>query len=63
MLDIIKTHQEILMMNTKQIAVVLGKQHSNIKISAERLAENGTIALRVFMLQQLACNGIVREYQ
>jgi len=48
MLDIIKTHQEVLMMNTKQIASVLGKQHSNIKISAERLAENGTIALQEF---------------
>ena len=36
------------MMNTKQISTVLGKSHSNIKISAERLAEKGTIALQGF---------------
>lgn len=30
-------------MGTREIAVLLGKQHSNIKISAERLAESGVI--------------------
>lgn len=35
-----------LTMSTREIARLLGKQHSNIKISAERLAENGTIALQ-----------------
>lgn len=35
-----------LTMSTREIAQLLGKQHSNIKISAERLAENGTIALQ-----------------
>lgn len=35
-----------LTMSTREIANLLGKQHSNIKVSAERLAENGTIALQ-----------------
>lgn len=35
-----------LTMSTREIAQLLGKQHSNIKISAERLAENGIIALQ-----------------
>lgn len=35
-----------LTMSTREIAQLLSKQHSNIKISAERLAENGTIALQ-----------------
>ena len=35
-----------LTMSTREIASLLGKQHSNIKVSAERLAENGTIALQ-----------------
>lgn len=33
-------------MGTREIANLLGRQHSNIKVSAERLAENGTIALQ-----------------
>lgn len=33
-------------MSSREIAELLGKQHSNIKISAERLAEKGTIALQ-----------------
>lgn len=33
-------------MGTREIASLLGRQHSNIKVSAERLAENGTIALQ-----------------
>lgn len=35
-----------LTMSTRDIASLLGKKHSNIKVSAERLAENGTIALQ-----------------
>ena len=35
-----------LTMSTREIASLLGRQHSHIKISAERLAEKGTIALR-----------------
>lgn len=45
MQNTIQLYQENLMMNTKQISIVLGKPHSNVKISAERLAEKGTIAL------------------
>ena len=48
MINTVKSYQENLMMNTKQISSVLGKSHSNIKISAERLAEKGTIALQGF---------------
>lgn len=36
----------VLTMTTREIAVLLEKQHSHIKISAERLAEKGVIALR-----------------
>lgn len=35
-----------LTMSTREIANLLGKQHSHLKVSAERLAEKGTIALR-----------------
>ena len=35
-----------LTMSTREIASLLGKQHSHIKVSAERLSEKGTIALR-----------------
>lgn len=35
-----------LTMSTREIAQLLGKQHSHIKVSAERLASKGTIALR-----------------
>jgi len=48
MINSIKTYKDVLMMNTKQIASVLNKSHSNVKISAERLAQNGTIALQEF---------------
>lgn len=41
----ISTNQN-LTMSSREIAELLGKQHSNIKISAERLAEKGTIALQ-----------------
>lgn len=33
-------------MSTREIAKLLGKQHINIKISAERLAQKGTISLQ-----------------
>ena len=33
-------------MSTREIAKILGKQHINIKVSAERLAASGTIALQ-----------------
>lgn len=36
----------IVTMGTRSIAVLLGKDHSNIKISAERLAKAGTLALQ-----------------
>lgn len=42
--DLIVTQN--LTMSSREIAELLGKQHSNIKISAERLAEKGTIALQ-----------------
>ncbi|MGL4518061.1 MAG: phage antirepressor KilAC domain-containing protein [Shewanella sp.] len=35
-----------LTMSTREIAQLLGKHHSNVKISAERLAEKGIIALQ-----------------
>ena len=38
--------QSKLAMSTREIAALLQKQHSNIKISAERLAEKGVIALQ-----------------
>lgn len=39
-------NNEVLTMSTREIASLLNKTHSNIKISAERLAEKGTIALQ-----------------
>lgn len=42
----ILTQDQVLTMSTREIAALLGKQHSNLKISAERLAEKGTIALQ-----------------
>ena len=45
MLSIIQENQP-LTMSTREIAKLLGKQHSNIKVSAERLAEKGTIAVQ-----------------
>lgn len=51
MQNTIQLYQENLMMNTKQISIVLGKPHSNVKISAERLAEKGTIALQGFKFE------------
>ncbi len=46
--SLIATNSESLTMSSREIAVLLGKTHTNIKISAERLAEKGTIALQGF---------------
>lgn len=40
------TSKQPLTMSTREIASLLQRQHSNIKISAERLAKNGTIAMQ-----------------
>lgn len=50
--------QDSLTMSTREIANLLGKQHSNIKVSAERLAKNGTIALQGSKFEH---NGIIYE--
>jgi phage antirepressor YoqD-like protein len=42
-------------MSTREIAELLGKQHSNIKVSAERLAEKGVIG--TLAAQEFAHNG------
>jgi len=39
-------NNQTLTMSTREIASLLNKTHTNIKISAERLAEKGTIALQ-----------------
>lgn len=44
--NLILTQNKPLTMSTREIASLLNKAHSNIKISAERLAEKGTIALQ-----------------
>lgn len=44
-MNLLATNQP-LTMSTREIASLLQKQHSNIKVSAERLAKNGTIALQ-----------------
>ena len=46
MSNLILTQNQTLTMSTREIASLLNKTHSNIKISAERLAEKGTIALQ-----------------
>ena len=43
--ELISSNQP-LTMSTREIASLLQKQHSNIKISAERLRKNGTIAMQ-----------------
>ena len=40
------TSNQPLTMSTREIASLLQRQHSNIKVSAERLAKNGTIAMQ-----------------
>lgn len=44
-MNLLTTNQP-LTMSTREIAKLLDKQHSHIKVSAERLSEKGTIALR-----------------
>ena len=44
--NLIVSQNQTLTMSTREIASLLNKTHSNIKISAERLAEKGTIALQ-----------------
>ena len=46
MKDLMVTQNQTLTMSSREIASLLNKTHSNIKISAERLAEKGTIALQ-----------------
>lgn len=46
MTNMILAQNKSLTMSTREIASLLNKTHSNIKISAERLAEKGTIALQ-----------------
>ena len=46
MKDLMLTQNQTLTMSSREIASLLNKTHSNIKISAERLAEKGTIALQ-----------------
>ena len=43
MQNIISANSKIMTMSSRDIAELIGKQHSNIKISAERLAESGVI--------------------
>lgn len=45
-MNLLATSNQPLTMSTREIANLLQKQHSNIKISAERLAKNGTIAMQ-----------------
>ena len=45
-MNLILTGNEELTMSSREIASLLDKQHSHIKVSAERMAEKGTIALR-----------------
>lgn len=45
-MNLLATSNQPLTMSTREIAKLLDKQHSHIKVSAERLSEKGTIALR-----------------
>lgn len=45
-MNLLATTNQPLTMSTREIASLLNKQHSNIKVSAERLAEKGTIAMQ-----------------
>lgn len=46
MTNLMLAQNQTLTMSTREISSLLNKTHSNIKISAERLAEKGTIALQ-----------------
>lgn len=56
------TSPKELTMSTREIAQLLGKQHANIKISAERLAEKGTIALQETQYQDSQNKQFYTEY-
>ena len=56
------TSPQQLTMSTREIAQLLGKQHSNVKISAERLAEKGTIALQEAQYQDPQNKQFYTEY-
>jgi phage regulator Rha-like protein len=45
-MNLLATTNQTLTMSSREIASLLNKQHSHIKVSAQRLAEKGTIALR-----------------
>lgn len=45
-MNLLATNNQPLTMSTREIAKLLDKQHSHIKVSAERLSKKGTIALR-----------------
>ena len=47
---------QVMTMSTREIAALLNRQHSNIKISAERLAEKGVIG--TLAMQEFSHNGI-----
>lgn len=47
---------QVMTMSTREIAGLLNRQHSNIKISAERLAEKGVIG--TLAMQEFSHNGI-----
>ncbi len=49
------TKQQTLTMSSREIADLIGKQHSNIKISAERLAASGVIG--TLAMQEFTHNG------
>jgi phage regulator Rha-like protein len=54
--------QSNLTMSTREIAALLSKQHSNIKVSAERLAEKGVIALQETHYQDQQNKQFYTEY-
>ncbi len=55
--------QSNITMSTREIAQLLNKQHTNIKVSAERLAEKGVIALQETQYQDQQNKQFYSEYQ